>query len=341
LFGDRTKTNELALQQSQRFDDQDKQTQNIVTALLDTHGVLAKDLDDQTLAIAQMLNHTEVVITSQHDRTRALIIDVMKQNLSLSNNSQGYSTASNNEKTATVRKEEEDIKLLVENSILDMLYFKTMPDRQEEITKAHGKTFSWVFKPAPAEAPNKNNFTEWLRHGRGTFWISGKAGSGKSTLMRYICESPATQRELLVWSGETPVTMCNFFFWNSGTIEQRSQLGLLRSIVYRILQQHTDLIPIAMPSVWARTYSQAMRPTRHTAGEKLTPELLIKTFEKIVRQTVVPLKICLFIDGLDEYEGEASDMADLFTNMVTSDNIKIASQADLWYPSSMPSSHLQ
>lgn len=37
----------------------------------------------------------------------------------------------------------------------------------------------------------------------------------------------------------------------------------------------------------------------------------------------MPIKLCLFIDGLDEYEGDDSDVAELFGNTLISQNIKI------------------
>lgn len=51
-------------------------------------------------------------------------------------------------------------------------------------------------------ATARNNFTKWLRIGGNIFHISGKAGSGKSTLMKFICSHERTREELLVW----PVT---------------------------------------------------------------------------------------------------------------------------------------
>jgi ABC-type thiamine transport system ATPase subunit len=53
-----------------------------------------------------------------------------------------------------------------------------MDNREERILEAHEKTFRWIFKDSP--------FKHWLesKTGSNLFWISGKAGSGKSTLMK-------------------------------------------------------------------------------------------------------------------------------------------------------------
>jgi hypothetical protein len=49
----------------------------------------------------------------------------------------------------------------------------------------------------------------------------------------------------------------------------------------------------------------------------------MEALKALIKQNVKQLKLCLFIDGLDEYEGDPTDMADLFTDIVDSDNIKV------------------
>jgi chromosomal replication initiation ATPase DnaA len=44
-------------------------------------------------------------------------------------------------------------------------------------------------------------FIEWLSSGVGIFHISGKLGSGKSTLMKYLFNHPRTETELSKWAG--------------------------------------------------------------------------------------------------------------------------------------------
>ncbi len=49
----------------------------------------------------------------------------------------------------------------------------------------------------------------------------------------------------------------------------------------------------------------------------------MQAFKVLVQQTANSFKLCLFIDGLNEYEGEAADMTDPFTDIVAFDNIKV------------------
>jgi len=50
---------------------------------------------------------------------------------------------------------------------------------------------------------------------------------------------------------------------------------------------------------------------------------LQKAFINLVSQTDSQLKICLFIDGLDEYEGNEADIAEIFGRASISENVKI------------------
>lgn len=118
------------------------------------------------------------------------------------------------------------------------------------------RTFDWIFRPVEetsqyAEGIRWADFSEWLRSGKGVYWISGKAGSGKSTLMKYIVTHDTTSRNLKLWAGTTRLCKSGFFFWNSGTQLQCSQVGLFRSLLYDILVQYPELVPATLPAQWA------------------------------------------------------------------------------------------
>lgn len=46
-------------------------------------------------------------------------------------------------------------------------------------------------------------------------------------------------------------------------------------------------------------------------------------FKTLIEQTTVSLKLCLFIDGLDEYEGDEDEVVEIFSNASISSNVKI------------------
>ena len=50
-------------------------------------------------------------------------------------------------------------------------------------------------------------FVTWLLHGDGIFHISGKLGSGKSTLMKFLCHHELTKKLLQQWAGTCFVSL--------------------------------------------------------------------------------------------------------------------------------------
>lgn len=128
---------------------------------------------------------------------------------------------------------------------LDSLWFPEIYRRQETISEAHEKTFQWIYELHKFDEANHpwDNFVHWLESGQNTYWIHGKAGSGKSTLMNYICQEDRTEASLKVWSGPKEVLRPSFFFWNAGGALEKSSEGLLRSLIYQILQKFPSLTP--------------------------------------------------------------------------------------------------
>jgi hypothetical protein len=105
---------------------------------------------------------------------------------------------------------------------------------------------------------------EWLEEGSGIYWINGKAGSGKTTLMKYIVEHATTSQHLSTWAQKSgsEYHMGSFFFWASGTLVQRSLSGLLRSLLFEILDQVPEIAPVLFPDLWASLYSAKLRSAR-------------------------------------------------------------------------------
>lgn len=228
---------------------------------------------------------------------------------------------------------EQEIQLfIIESCILDSLSFATMSDRRGAIGGAHARTFDWIYKDQTGPVP-WSSFVDWLRHGTGIYWINGKLGSGKSTLMRFLYENVTTHRELATWAGGSPCEVYGFFFWSSGDEDQRSQSGLLRSLLHEILQRHRYLMPMVMPEIWrawaARAQSAVLEglPYDSTflppAPDALTTKQLKAMFEQLVIRITETTKLCFLIDGLDEYGGEYSEIVRLLRQSATSPCIKL------------------
>lgn len=179
-----------------------------------------------------------------------------------------------------------------------------MGDRQTAIRPAHKKTFEWIFQEDSAA-----RFVQWLKSDEKVYWVSGKPGSGKSTLMRFLCDHERTRACLQEWAADCKLAVASFFFWVPGRASlQKSQEGLLRSILYQILRQRPELLPLAAPKLWqsyihGNTVSHGVEnPFRNV------PELLTALQRISAVMTASKIKFCFFIDGLDEYEGKPDDI---------------------------------
>ncbi|KAE9379481.1 hypothetical protein N431DRAFT_451335 [Stipitochalara longipes BDJ] len=166
-----------------------------------------------------------------------------------------------------------------------------------------------------------SSFIKWAETGSGRYWINGKAGSGKSTLMRFIFDDPRIRANLEQWAPPESLNTPAFFFWNSGAPEQKSQVGLLRSIIYDVLQKHTELFPVVFSEEWRK----AVELSRHgisAVSEIWSLSRLQKAFRSLVGCASKEFQFCFFIDGLDEYDGNHEDIAEYFFNLSSLPYIK-------------------
>ncbi|KIM93793.1 hypothetical protein OIDMADRAFT_207997, partial [Oidiodendron maius Zn] len=282
---------------------------------------LAKRLEHQAAAISQMLNHTEVVIADEHDKTRCMIIDAIRLAGVFKDKEGDLDDSSELQLVAEAREFEQRLRSEVEDAILHILYYPSMLDRFSEVSETHGTTFEWIFR---TQNEMKYNFLDWLETGTGIYWINGKAGSGKSTLMRYICEHLKTKQNLRRWAGQKSLATACHFFWIDGVADQKSQSGLLRSLLYQTLSQYQDLIPVVLPWLWATKYSELRDSLyKSTQLQSLSLSKLKEAFGILVHQNAIDLRMCLFVDGLDEYRGNHGEIADVFEIFTRSPNCKI------------------
>ena len=197
--------------------------------------------------------------------------------------------------------------------LLKSLWFREMYKRQETVGEARQKTFQWVFEPNcfDKSARRWHSFVQWLEKGDGIYWINGKAGSGKSTLMNYIHQDHRTSDLLRVWSDAKEVVILNFFFWTAGTRLEKSSEGLLRSLLYQILQK----LPILIRS----TFDNQQKSDTFAAWTK---RRLYAAFSEAMLQAQVYSRICIFIDGLDETSDDADGLIAVIENILST-NVKI------------------
>lgn len=214
-----------------------------------------------------------------------------------------------------------------EFALLNLLDYRKRAERGDCIPVAHQNTFSWVLSELDCESWEMNNFTRWLLDGTGPFWISGKPGSGKSTLMKFISESPETLAILKEgsWSHAMPVVLARHYFWSAGTPIQQSQEGLMRSLIYDVLSEAPELIPMICPKEWSMPL---------VALQSLRRPWSISDFRSMLQNLAarpqLPVRLCFFIDGLDEYAGDHQELCETLLALAQSSYFKICISSRPW-----------
>jgi len=215
--------------------------------------------------------------------------------------------------------------IVLEQQILGSLRFQSMRVRHSDIAVAHDNTFNWIFDPSHhsrTDLRSQIKFIEWLRqphNQEGVYWVAGKAGSGKSTLMKFLCDHPRTFEALETWAWREKLVTASFFFWNSGTAMQKSQEGLFQSLLYEVLRKCPDLIPAVFPKQWDKYYEGSW-----------TRSELVQAFRRLMNQDIASVKFCFFIDGLDEFEGDHREMVATLDGFASSSNVKVCISSRPW-----------
>lgn len=203
------------------------------------------------------------------------------------------------------------------NTVLSSLVFEERTWRQESIKEAHARSFDWMLTDPQSE------FCTWAESGGSVFWVAGKAGSGKSTLMKYINDQPRTSKLLGTWAGNERIVIVSHYFWYAGTRMQKSQIGLLRSILLQIVRKCPALAYTVVP----KRFMEA------SPGEEFFPwsrAELIATMRAIAEDQSLDTRFCIFIDGLDEYDGDHSEIIDIISCLASSPKIKICVSSRPW-----------
>lgn len=179
-----------------------------------------------------------------------------------------------------------------ESDFLSSLSFSDMLSRQDDIKDACHGTFEWALNGSIDRSQPWHPLSEWLRSGTSTYWICGKVGSGKSTLMRHLVNSDRC-KSLLASRGER-FTICSFFFFRPGSPLQRNITGLLRSLLYQVCKADSTVIHKL------ELASDESSGHVHAWSQRRLYQILC-----LALLHLADMKFYFFIDGLDEYSGES------------------------------------
>ncbi len=155
----------------------------------------------------------------------------------------------------------------MKTALVYSLRFEQVNYRVAGIPKAHEKTFRWIWdEPGPG-------YVSWLRGVDGLFWITGKPGCGKSTLMKYILDEPRTRYFLTRSPASQVPLVAAFFFHDRGTQLQKSHDGLFRTILIQLVQKESQICK----AIVSRLRAEGHIPTSETPSDVRWSEDLLKT----------------------------------------------------------------
>lgn len=210
-------------------------------------------------------------------------------------------------------------------SLMESLSFSEMLERQESIHDNFEGTFQWIYHPPRDVDRPWDSFSTWLTEGRGVYWITGKAGSGKSTLMRMLHQSQRTDELLRIWCGPSSLVTASFFFWNSGSKMQMSQDGLLRSILLQIIEQRLQQSNCDTLREKLVVFAIMVSSLKGVHFKDL-----LQLFRFIIEDNSSLIKFFLILDGLDEFDGDKSELISLIHTLGMYDHVKVCVSSRPW-----------
>lgn len=172
-----------------------------------------------------------------------------------------------------------------QNVILEHLYHTEMERRSISIHNLDQSACKWAFDPS------KIPLRQWFEQEDGVFWITGKAGSGKSTFMKFLAQHPTTHDLLSTWAGTNRLILAEHYFWYSTPNNlQKNFEGMLRGLLYLVLHEIRDAIPTLLPGRWAQRGLRLRSAWTETE--------LLNALRKL--GTLQGVRFAFFLDGLDE-----------------------------------------
>ena len=305
------------IRMDERFMQLDQRSQKIIQQILDGPQRLTVSLDANMEDLYHRHDQSDALVQRLHQKTIEAINSFSSPPSDQARTRATITSLSDFRNETTITKIDLDITKCL---FLNRLRFKQIMDREDAISDVHSETFRWIFQSVEGKqdlAPF-DPLIPWLEGGRGCYWINGKAGSGKSTLMRFLGRNSEVQNSLKIWTRSEPLIVASFYGWRSGTDLQRSHEGLLRWLLFTILDQRQDLIPLCFPDHFYGV-QEGIRSI-----EDVTPsvDLLMKAF-RIIDMQNLHSKIFFFIDGLDEFDGDPSMISRFLKQLSVGPTFKI------------------
>jgi hypothetical protein len=318
-----------ALRGHARFDSLDETIRKISASILDGNARVADTLSEISTRLDLLMfeqGGTSAQMRKIHDEDVDHHLEVMAaiKSLQISQNRVGTMEADRRVRTASVPVADELV-TKIQYAVLADLSFRGMHLRADDVAKAHDTTFQWALDDSSNSYQSWSNLIQWIRHGSGCYWINGKAGSGKSVLMKFLVNKSEITDALNIWVGSNKLLVASFFFWRLGSEFQKSQTGLLRSVLHSVMKRRPDIISQVVPDYYNETaeyFRQSEAGEKPTQVQSLSETEIKIAFLEMLLKLPSDCRLCLFIDGLDEYAGDYAELAALLKTS-TSEKVKI------------------
>ena len=201
---------------------------------------------------------------------------------------------------------------------LRSVWYPELDQRRSALKEAAPSTFEWIYRMRPRTGDASvdatkdwDDFGDWLRNDDSVYWICGKAGSGKSTLMSFIAENHRTRHHLEDWSSGDDLNILSHFFWRAGSGLQQSIEGVLRSLLFQLCQASPQRVePVIQALTWSSTFT---RPW--------TASTLVKALG-VAMSAGSQTRFFILVDGLDEFRGDYDILVDLIFQLQADDQVK-------------------
>ncbi|KAL6714827.1 hypothetical protein ACLMJK_007087 [Lecanora helva] len=206
--------------------------------------------------------------------------------------------------------------------ILQRLESRCQNPHRYSVTQSHQDAYQWIWETGSLSA----GFGDWLNNKTRFFWISGKPGAGKSTLMRYLSESEKANK--LLSEDFDRVIFVQYYFYELGTVQESDFGSLLCVILRQLLSGFFE----SERSAYLKVYSR-LKPLLGALPASSTV-LPVEELKSILREAIThckqPWRLVLFIDGLDECKGDYGDQLDFLISWVQSGSLfRISTKACL------------
>lgn len=229
------------------------------------------------------------------------------------------------------------LQIPVQHRILQHIAFDEMRLREQQIEDVEYGTSQWLIGDDRIDFASREsarlNLQEWLTKGQGVFHISGYPGAGKSTLVKFIARHEKTAEALRIWAGsEKKLVIASHYFWNSGTPAQRTVSGMNRTLLFSILSQCTELIEEVFP-VESSLLNKEQRG-QHMESILFSDKKIEEALDNLMSIDLdSAYRLCVFVDGLDECDGNMLDHESLAKKLVgwsRNNCVKICASSRPW-----------